>query len=288
MPAFILPLALFLVMFGIGLSLKVDNFQRLGRRPLSVIVGSCLQLVVLPVLGFGLVTLLQLPAVYAAGIMILTFAPGGATSNLISYLCRADLALSVSLTTLASILTPFTIPLFSYWTVVYWLGQETSVDFPILLTIAKLLLISLMPVLLGMWAHHKSEGLARKARPVVKWVSILFMLGAVVGVVLSSQHSLWEVFYTAGHGVVLLSLSAMLMGWGVARAFGLSVRKGLTLAIETGLQNAGLALVVTQTILGNDQMSAVVILYGVLMQVPAMVLVIARNLPKSVLAWGGS
>jgi BASS family bile acid:Na+ symporter len=277
----ILPLALFLIMLGIGLSLVVSDFLDLKSNPLSVAVGSVMQLVGLPVLGYCIVSLFSIPPTYAVGIMILTFAPGGATSNMISYLCRADTALSVSLTVIASLVTPFTLPLFSFIAVSHWLSLDATTAFPVAQTILKLLFITLLPVLLGMWLNHKVPNFSRKLQPVIKRCSLLFMLIVVVGIVLANKEKLSGLLIEVGPAVFLLSLSAMLAGWWVGKLFHLPIKQRLTLSIETGIQNAGLALMITGTVLHNTDMSAVVLLYGVLMQVPAILLIAVRHWKQS-------
>lgn len=273
----ILPLALFLIMLGIGLSLSATDFLALKTRPRAVVAGSVMQLVGLPVLGYGVVSLMDLPAVYAVGVMILTFAPGGATSNIISYLCKADTALSVSLTVIASIVTPFTLPLLSYLALTYWLSMETSIEFPVIQTMLKLLIIGLVPVLLGIWIHKKAPAFAFKLQPYIKWSSLLFMLAVVVGIVASNKDTLFGMLAQVGPAVLLLSIVAMIAGGRVGMWCRLSPEQSLTLSIETGIQNAGLALVITGTVLHNSEMSGVVLLYGVLMQFPALLLIVYRH-----------
>lgn len=273
----ILPLALFLIMLGIGLSLSLHDFLVLKAQPRAVVVGSVMQLVGLPLLGYAVVTLMKLPPMYAVGMMILTFAPGGATSNMISYLCKADTALSVSLTVIASILTPVTLPLLSYWAITHWLSVESSISFPVVHTMLKLLAIALVPVLLGMWIHKKMPGFASKLQPLIKWSSLLFMVVVVIGIVLANKDKLLPMLMQLGPAVMLLSITAMLAGAWVGKFCRLSSRQGLTLAIETGIQNAGLALVITGAVLHNAEMSGVVLLYGVLMQIPALLLIAYRH-----------
>ncbi|SIS62384.1 bile acid:sodium symporter family protein [Neptunomonas antarctica] len=273
----VLPLVLFLIMLGIGLSLSVADFLDLRIQPRAVFVGSMMQIVGLPLLGYCVVSLLNVPPVYAVGIMILTFSPGGATSNMISYLCKADTALSVSLTVVASILTPITLPLFSYLAVDHWLLIDTAITFPVVQTILKLLVIALLPVLLGMWIRHKAACFAEKLQPFIKWGSLLFMLMVVIGIVVGNKERLFNMLSQVGPVVLLLSVAAMLAGWWVAQGFRLSTQQSMTIAIETGIQNAGLALVITGSVLHNTQMSGVVLLYGVLMQIPAALFIIYRH-----------
>jgi len=276
----VLPLALFLIMLGIGLSLRLDDFIRLRKQPGVVLLGSGLQLIGLPLLGCLLVTLFQVSGAYAAAIMILTLAPGGATSNMVSYLCRADIALSVCLTAIASMVTPFTLPILSFYVLQHWMSIETAVSFPITQTLVKLLFIALLPVFLGMVIFHHLPRWATRLQPVVKWSSLGFMILVVIGIVKSNQTHLIVLLEELGVVMIVMAALAVIISWLIAASFGFAIEQRLTLGIETGIQNAGLALIITGTVLNDAQMSGVVLLYGVLMQIPAVFLIIIRNLPQ--------
>lgn len=272
----LLPVALALIMFGIGLSLTTQDFIRLRQHPRLVWLGSSLQLIGLPVLGWLICQLFSLSAVHSVAVMILTLAPGGATSNMISYLSRADTALSISLTAIASLITPLTLPLLTYWVVRYWLGIEVAVQFPWLITWVKLLVVGVLPVLLGMLIRHQFADFARRVQAAVKWCSLLFMVVVVVGVVKGHAHTLPALLYSTGVALLTLAISAMLLAGLVARLIGADGRAALTIAIETGIQNAGLALLITAGTLQHQEMSDLVLLYGVLMQIPALLLIVGR------------
>ncbi|QEQ97168.1 bile acid:sodium symporter family protein [Neptunomonas concharum] len=276
----VLPLALFLIMLGIGLSLRLDDFIRLRKQPGVVLLGSGLQLIGLPLLGCLLVTLFQVSGAYAAAIMILTLAPGGATSNMVSYLCRADIALSVCLTAIASIVTPFTLPILSFYVLQHWMSIETAVSFPITQTLIKLLFIALLPIFLGMVIFYHLPRWATRLQPVVKWSSLGFMILVVIGIVKSNQTHLIVLLEELGVVMIVMAALAVIISWLIAASFGFAIEQRLTLGIETGIQNAGLALIITGTVLNDAQMSGVVLLYGVLMQIPAVFLIIIRNLPQ--------
>ncbi len=269
----ILPLALFIIMFGVGLTLRWQDFTRLLRSPKPVLVGLTCQLLLLPLLAFGLVTSMALPSIAAVGLMVLAFAPGGATSNMLTLLARGDTALSVSLTAMTSVLTPFTLPLLTLWMLSVWGLAGTTLEFPIIPAIAKMVIVTLVPVALGMLAGRYWPGLsARMLRP-VKLMSLLFMLLVVTAIVVANIDRLGEMLATTGPVAMLLACIAMLVGYGASRLSGLGRECGITLSLETGIQNAGTALMVTSGLLHNPEMSAVVLIYGVLMQIPALLLV---------------
>ena len=273
----ILPLALFLIMFGIGLSLTTQDFARLTKQPKAVLAGVLLQLLGLPLLCLLVVTVFQLSAEISVALLVLSFAPGGATSNMISYLSKADTALSVSLTALTSFITPFTLPFYSVLAASTLLGISHSMEYPLVTTIIKLLVVSVIPVLLGMWVLRKVPTVAKRLQRFVKMASLAFMIFVVVGIVMQNSDKLAGLTLDIGPIVILLASLAMLLGWYVAKALKLTDEQGITLAIETGIQNAGMALLITEGLLQNSFMSGVVLLYGVLMQIPAIIIILYRN-----------
>ena len=150
----ILPLTLFTIMLGVGMSLRLSEFSLFWRQPVTVVVGVLSQLLLLPLLGFAVVMLFKLSPVLSVGVMVLTFSPGGATSNMITYLSRGDTALSVCLTAVSGLITPFSMPILTALSISYWMGEQAAIDFPVLLTMIKLMVISVLPALLGALIHH--------------------------------------------------------------------------------------------------------------------------------------
>lgn len=273
----ILPLALFIIMFGVGMTLRWSDFTRLLRAPKPVALGLICQLLLLPLLAFVLVKLFVLTPVAAVALMVLAFAPGGATSNMLSLLARGDTALSVTLTAITSMITPFTLPVLTLWMLSLWGLSSQALAFPVLPSIAKMVVVTLVPVMLGMFASHRWPGLAQRMRRPVKLMSLVFMLMVVGAIVAANMDRLGDIIRTAGPLVMILACGALLCGYLVARLAGLQQAQGITLALETGIQNAGTALMVTSGLLQNAEMSGVVLMYGVLMQAPALLLVAWRN-----------
>lgn len=275
----LLPLALFTVMFGVGLSLRPDDFWQLKQRPGVIVLGVLLQLVMLPLLGVAVVYLFNLPAVLAAGLLILTFAPGGATSNLICFLCRADTALSVSLTVLSGLIIPFSLPWLSILVLQQLQLSDLAINFPVGMTITKLFAISVLPVALGMLCRYRQLQFCLRIMVWVKGFAALIMLLVVSMLAVTQLQMLLQLLPVLAPAVLTLAGLAMLLAYIVSRGSGLMQRESLTLAIETGIQNAGTSLIITAVILQNTEMSAAVLLYGILMQLPAFGLIIWRNLP---------
>lgn len=277
MTQWILPMALFVIMLGVGMTLRADDFRRVLRAHGAVLTGLLAQLLLLPCLGLLLVSLLQLPPLLAVGLMVLTFAPGGATSNMLTLLSRGDTALSVSLTAITSLITPFSLPLLTLLALNHWQGELVLPEFPVLESVLKLLLITLVPVLLGMLLSARSPNFSRRVTRPVKLLSLLFMILVVSGIVMANWTRLPALIAIVGPAALLLALLAMSSGYLLARLMRLQSEQQVTLSIEVGIQNAGTALLVTGGLLQSAEMSASALIYGVLMQVPALMLVLWRN-----------
>jgi len=277
MTQWILPMALFVIMLGVGMTLRADDFRRVLRAPGAVLTGLLAQLLLLPCLGLLLVSLLQLPPLLAVGLMVLTFAPGGATSNMLTLLSRGDTALSVSLTAITSLITPFSLPLLTLLALNHWQGELVLPEFPVLESVLKLLLITLVPVLLGMLLSAHSPNFSRRVTRPVKLLSLMFMILVVSGIVMANWTRLPALIAIVGPAALLLALLAMSSGYLLARLMRLQSEQQVTLSIEVGIQNAGTALLVTGGLLQSAEMSASALIYGVLMQVPALMLVLWRN-----------
>lgn len=273
----LLPLALFVIMLGVGMTLRMRDFRQVVRTPVALLCGLAAQFLLLPGLGFILVTLLQLPPLLAVGLMILTFAPGGATSNMLTLLCRGDTALSVSLTALSSLITPFTLPVLTLVALNHWQAGALLPHFPVGEAVVKLLLVTLLPVLLGMFLAAQKPVLGGQVQTIVKLLSLVFMLVVVVGILLANQERLPALLAVVGPAALLLALLAMSAGYLLARSLRLEEPQQITLSIEVGIQNAGTALMVTSGLLNSPEMSASALIYGVLMQLPALLLVAWRN-----------
>lgn len=279
LPQLILPLALFLMMLGIGITLTGADFGRILQRPGAVLLGLLGQLLLLPLLGWLVVQLFGLPPLAACGLMILSLAPGGVTSNLITLVARGDTALSVTLTAISSLITPFTLPLLTAL-VLQLLGAGLQLPpFPVLPAMLKLLLVTLLPVALGVGLRARLPRFCQRLEPWVKGAALLFFLFMVVLLVWREQTRLPALLALHAPAVVTLVLVAMGSGFLLAWLGGLDVRGRVTLAVEVGIQNAGTALMVTGALLGSAEMSALVLIYGVLMQLPAAALMLWRNRP---------
>ncbi len=250
-----LPISLAIIMFGMGLTLVVSDFGRLFTYPKAVIVGLCNQLIFLPLIGFSIILLFDLSSSMAIGIMILALCPGGPTSNLITQVARGNIGLSVTLTALASLITVFTIPIILSKAITYFTGETgVVIELPIVQTMLQILVITVIPVSIGMVIRKKNEGFAlRMEKPMRTASTVLFVIIFLL-VMIANKDLIVEAMKEVGLATLLLNLSTMALGYITARAFRIKGKSQISITIESGIQNGTLAFVIATTILNNVEM----------------------------------
>lgn len=261
----ILPLSLFLIMYGIGLSLKVADFKDVVKYPKALVIGLAGQMLLLPLVAFSIAVALQLPPEIAVGLMIIALAPGGATSNMFTYLSKGDVSLSISLTAIVSLITPFTIPVIAALSMVYFMESGTEFRLPVGKTIVQLLVITLIPVALGMFTLSKWPNGAAKIEKVLKWFSIFFLALIIVLIVMKNAADMASFFAQAGLATLVLNITVLALGYGMAKWARLSHPQAVCIGFEVGIQNGTLALVVAGTLIGNAAMMIPAVTYSLLM-----------------------
>lgn len=271
-----LPLALAFIMLGMGLTLKIDDFRRILTAPKSVLVGLFAQLILLPIVGFLLVIAFGLTGALAVGVMIIAACPGGPTSNLVSHLARADLALSISLTAISSIVTIISIPLIVNYSIWYF-GEEGSVSLPVLQTIVQIMGVTLIPVAVGMFIRYRREELAQKSERPFKIASAVFFVLILLAAILKERENLIEFLILTGPVTLLLNVSTMAIGYALARWLMLPVRQRLSISIESGIQNGTLGIMIAATLLQNSVMTIPVAIYSLLMFVTVIAVITIGN-----------
>ncbi len=262
----IVPVGLVLVMFGMGLSLGIDDFRRVFEFPRAALLGIVGQLLLLPALAFALTAVVEMPQDIAVGLIIVAACPGGVASNAIVYAARADVALSVTLTALNSTITVFTIPFVVSLGLAMHMGDSGTVpDMPILQTIARLFSITVLPISMGMLVRARWRHLADSLGETFRIVSIVILIIIVIGVIGMQVDTFVEGLRYSGPFALLLNLLAMGMGYGLARLAKLDYAQQSTIAIEIGLQNGTLAVLVALTLLQMKEMAITPSTYAALM-----------------------
>ena len=250
-----LPISLAIIMFGMGLTLVVNDFTRLFTYPKEVIIGLTNQLVFLPLIGFLIILLFDLNSSMAIGIMILSLCPGGPTSNLITQVARGNIGLSVTLTALASLITVFTIPIILSKAITYFTGEtDIVIELPIVQTMIQILVITVIPVSIGMLIRKKNEAFAaRMERPMRIASTVLFIIIFLL-VMFANKDLIVQAMKEVGLATLLLNLSTMTLGYLTAKVFGIKGKSQISITIESGIQNGTLAFVIATTILNNVEM----------------------------------
>ncbi|REL25510.1 bile acid:sodium symporter family protein [Thalassotalea euphylliae] len=238
-----------IIMFSLGIGLEVKDFKRVIERPYVFFVAMLSQVVLLPLLAFGTAYLFDFPPVFAAGLMLLSFCPGGVTSNIISKLSKADVALSVSLTAVVSVLAFMTVPVLVAMSMKHFLGEE-SVTFSLFDLAFVTFLITTIPVLLGVLIRHFKENIANAIQGGLEKTAIVLWVIIVVLAIANSFDRLVDSFAVIGGGLLFLPFIMMVIGIIVSRLFALNKKESKTLGIETSIQNGPLAIAIAATI--ND------------------------------------
>jgi len=276
----ILPIALALMMFAMGLSLTTADFKRVVEYPKAFWLGISMQLVLLPLLAWGLLSLFGMlttvPVLVASGIIILAACPGGATSNIISHLSGGNGALSISMTAVVSLVVPFILPFSLGWQLSLLggdSGPDQALQLPIVKTLMQLLVVTVVPVVGAMWLRHKYSDWVLKHEPKVHRFSSLLFIALVLSLMISNWPKLmmgWLV------GALSLSLCVLVMvlASSASRLMKFDERTQITLMVETGIQNAGTGIFIAAALLGNPQLALIPLVYGLLMNIPAVMLIL--------------
>ncbi len=274
----ILPLSLAIIMIGIGLELKLSDFELLFKKPKPVFAGILAQMILLPILGIivGIYLFEFTSPLIGAGFVILTLAPGGPTSNLITLLAKGDLALSVSLTAIVSIITPFWLP-FAAAIVLSNISQTQNIELNIVKTIIELFVISVVPITIGMTVNAKKHSLSLKLRKPVKILSAVFLFLIIVALVIKNIDVIMNNLITVAPAALLLVVLAFLLGFIVAKLFATTPAQMRSISIEVGIQNGTLALLITATILGIPEMTLAAIFYSLIMFIVGFIAVVLFN-----------
>lgn len=259
-----LPVALGIIMFGLGLSLTLGDFARVAKQPKAVIIALICQLVVLPAICFGLVLAFQLPPVLAVGMMMLAASPGGTTANLYSHLFRGDIALNISLTAVNSVIAVVTLPLITNFAIWYFdpfddqLGMQWA-------KALEVFAIVLVPVALGMVVRHFWPRFADRMDKPVRIASVIILVIVIGGAVASNWALLLENFARLALITIVFCLISLALGYLVPRWLKVGKSQAIATSFEIGIHNATLAIVIAQTVLGSVELSLPAAVYGVLM-----------------------
>lgn len=259
-----LPVALGIIMFGLGLSLTVSDFARVGKHPKAVFIALACQLVLLPALCFGLVLAFNLPPVLAIGMMLLAASPGGTTANLYSHLFRGDVALNISLTALNSVIAVVTLPIIANLAIAYFKPSDPTLGLQVD-KVVEVFAIVLLPVALGMLIRRRFPRFADAMNKPVRITSVIILVVVIAGAVVTNLQILMDNFASLAFITVIFCLLSLSVGYWIPQWFGVRRAQAVASAFEIGIHNATLAIVIAQTALGSLEYSLPAAVYGVLM-----------------------
>jgi BASS family bile acid:Na+ symporter len=261
-----LPAALALIMFGLGLSLSMRDFANVAARPKAVIIALVAQVFLLPAVCFGLVVLFGLEPLLAVGMMLLAASPGGTTANLYSHLFGGDVALNVSLTAVNSVLAAFTLPVVVNLSLDHFVGEGQNIGLQAD-KVVQVFAIVLVPVAIGMLVRRAAEAFADRMEKPVRILSAIVLAVVIIGAIVQERERIGGYIASVGLVALLFSAISLSVGYWLPRLFKVERRQAIASGMEIGIHNSTLAITIalSPSLLGNSAMAVPPAVYGVLM-----------------------
>jgi BASS family bile acid:Na+ symporter len=260
----LLPIALGVIMLGLGLSLTLADFKRVVRFPRAVGVGLACQMILLPIVCFGIAHLFGLAPALAVGLMLLAASPGGATANLFSHLSHGDVALNITLTAINSVLSLVTLPLIVNFSIQSFMGSGDQVTL-VLSKVLEVFAIVLIPIAIGMAIKARAPGFAKRMDKPARIVSAIFLILVVLGAILEQRENIGPYFAAMGLACLAFNLVSMATGFWVPKLFGVVERQRTAIAMEIGIHNGTLAIFLANNVLENTEMAIPAAVYSIIM-----------------------
>ena len=263
-----LPLSLVFIMFTLGIGLTTKDFKNILLEPKAFGLGVFNQMIILPIVTFSIVHIIGLTNEMAVGMMILACCPGGVTSNMITKLARGDTALSISFTAMTSILTVITLPLIIGFSMQYFMGSNAQ-TINILSLGLTMFFVTSLPVSIGLYINTKYHDIAEVFRSIANKTSTALFIIIVTGALASEWETFISNLYTLGPAIMVLIIIMLLIGYNSAKWLNMSKKKAVTIAIESGIQNATVGITIGNLILSQQTGLSILSLpsgvYGILM-----------------------
>jgi BASS family bile acid:Na+ symporter len=275
----IMPLALGIIMLGLGLSLTLDDFRRIAKYPKAIGIALFCQMILLPALCFLLAISFNMPPELAVGIMLLAASPGGPTANLYSHLSNGDVALNITLTAVNSFLTLFTLPLIVNLSLDFFMnsGEYLPMQFR---KVMEVFIIVLVPVTLGMVARHLAPAFAERMSKPVKILSALFLALVILLITISEWNTVLTYAARLGAPVALFNILSMAIGYYLPLLFRIEKKQAIAIGMEIGIHNGTLAIYIALNVMHNPTASLPAAAYGLLMFFTAAVFGMLVNLNR--------
>lgn len=268
-----LPLALAFIMFALGLGLTGADFLRVLKQPKDFIVGSISQIILLPVIAFILVKIWSLSPELAIGVMIISAAPGGVTSNILTSFAKGDVALSISLTAIISLLSVITIPFVVVTSLNLLDAENLFKDISLISMALNMFLIVTAPVIIGMLFRKLANNVATRFESIAKRISAILFVLVLIGAILAERENVVSYFVQAGLITLVLNVMMMVIAFYLAQLLGTGIAQKKCIAIECGLQNGTLAIFVATSLFGGGLYVIPAATYSLIMFVTSLIFV---------------
>ena len=276
----LLPLALGVIMLGLGMGLTLDDFRRVARYPKAVLVGLALQTLLLPWVAFGLALGFGLRPELAVGLMLLAASPGGATANIYSHLARGDVALNISLTAINSLLCLLTLPVILILSLEYFMGAGQYVPPPVA-KVVEVAAIILLPVAAGMAVRHFAPAFVAASAKPLRLLSVLVLALLVAVAVAQSWQVLLSSIAVVGLACLLVNLASLGAGYAAPLGLKLPRPQAIAISMEIGIHNGTLAIFIALNVLGNAAMAIPAAVYSLMMFFTAAAFAWWLNRPRA-------
>lgn len=260
----VLPLALGVIMLGLGLSLTLADFTRVIKYPKAIFIGLICQMFLLPLAALCIALIFELSPALAVGLMLLAASPGGPTANLYSHLANGDVALNITLTAVNSVLTLFSLPLIVSLSMDYFLGEAHAIPMPFD-KILSVFAIVLIPVSLGMLIKHYQPNFSTKLAKPVKLASAILLFLVIAATIVKDLDVLVAYFAQIGLAALAFNLLSLLGGYFIPKLFNIAQKQAIAIGMEIGIHNGTLAIFIALTVLNNSTMSIPPAIYSIIM-----------------------
>ncbi|ATO20760.1 transporter [Acinetobacter sp. LoGeW2-3] len=262
----LLPLALAIIMMGLGLELTPRDFSRVTKHPKAVLIALFCQLIILVGIAFALCKLLALPPLLSVGLMLLAASPGGATANLFSYLFKGDLALNITLTAINSVIAAITLPLIINFSIMHFMqdSQQIGLQFGKILQVFAIILI---PVGIGMLIRHYAPGITAKLNRPLRIFAVTFLVLIIVATIVKERANISEYLTQVGLATALFCILSLGIGYLVPRMLNINSAQARASAFEIGIHNSTLAMTIALTVIGSSAVAMPAAVYSIFMYI---------------------
>ena len=269
----IAPISLALIMLALGMGLTIQDFTRVIKQPGDFIVGLICQLVILPIIAFALVFILDVPVELAVGLMIIAAAPGGVTSNILTKFANGDVALSISLTAIISLLSILTVPFIIFKSIDFLNASANTNEISMIGISIKMFLVVTLPVILGMIIRRFANNFVSSNEKIIQTISLILFLIVLFGAIIQERSNIIPYLMKAGIITLLLNIIMMMIGFYVGKFFATGIKQRKCISLECGLQNGTLAIFVATQIFNDVTYIIPAAIYSLIMFATSLIFV---------------